>query len=62
MRNTMRVNEQRSAVATAIHMIQCNIVAARYGIVSDDTEMILEAINQIDAIISDLKRKTEDDK
>jgi hypothetical protein len=56
----MTANEY-TAIATAIHVLECNIMAARYGIISDDAEMILDSINQIEAIVSGLKRKTVGD-
>ena len=51
--------EEKRALSTAIHMLRCNISTARFGIVSNKTDMVVSAANEMDKTLSELERELE---
>ena len=46
--------KEKDIIATAIHMLQCNTVAIRVGVVSHRMDMVVDAVNDMDKTILEL--------
>jgi hypothetical protein len=58
MTTTEKLNALRGRIHADIHTLRCKIGEVRYGIVAKNPEMIVDAVNQMDATIRLLERQT----
>ena len=48
--------EDQKSILTAIHMLRCNAMAIRYGIIKDKNAMVVEAVNDMEKTIAKLEK------
>jgi hypothetical protein len=44
-------------VSPTIHMIRCSLGTARCGVVRNDQQMVVEALDEIDSLVAKLDRR-----
>jgi len=57
--NTSKLAEQAKIVAATAHMLRCQLTVARGGIVSNDQQMVVGALNEMESLVSDLEKRSQ---
>lgn len=57
-KEVQKLAEQRFTIESSVHMFRCQLNAAMYGVVTSDNKMVVDAINEMEAFVTNLEWKT----